>query len=275
MTHWQTGDLQANGLKLHYTRTGGQKRPLMLVHGFSDDGLCWSPMAEALESEFDVIMLDARGHGFSDAPENGYNPPDLAADLRAAIAAFGLNKPAILGHSMGAISTLALAGMYPDVPSAILLEDPPAWWIPFPPLPSDAPEIEARLRASFAQRKGQTREQLIEEQRQASPTWPDAELGPWADSKLRFNLEAIEAIHPRVGASLDWKTVLRQVVCPVLLIRADTALGAIITPELESTLRELIPQLESVHIAEAGHSIHREQPAIFLDRVRDFLAAHE
>ena len=38
-----------------------------------------------------------------------------------------LAHPTILGHSMGAITTLALAGTYPDLPRAILLEAPPAW----------------------------------------------------------------------------------------------------------------------------------------------------
>ena len=51
MTHWQSGDIRVNGLMLHYTRTGGAKPPVVLAHGFSDDGLCWTPVAEALEAE--------------------------------------------------------------------------------------------------------------------------------------------------------------------------------------------------------------------------------
>ena len=59
MTHWQSGDIAVNGLKLHYTRTGGAKPPVVLAHGFSDDGLCWTPVAEALEADYDVVMVDA------------------------------------------------------------------------------------------------------------------------------------------------------------------------------------------------------------------------
>ena len=72
MAVWQSGDIEVNGLRLHYTRTGGDKPQVVLAHGFSDDGLCWTPVAEVLASEYDVIMVDARGHGRSDGPEQGY-----------------------------------------------------------------------------------------------------------------------------------------------------------------------------------------------------------
>ena len=72
MTPWQSGDIEVNKLKLHYTRTGGDKPPVVLAHGFSDDGLCWTPVAKLLEADYDVIMVDARGHGRSDVPKRGY-----------------------------------------------------------------------------------------------------------------------------------------------------------------------------------------------------------
>src|SRR5690349_5016852 len=108
MSTWQSGELDANGIRIHYTRTGGAKPPLVLAHGFSDDGLCWTPVARALEQDYDVIMVDARGHGLSEAPEQGYGHDQQAADLAGAIDALGLRRPAVLGHSMGAATTLAL-----------------------------------------------------------------------------------------------------------------------------------------------------------------------
>ena len=123
MSSWQSGDIEANGIRLHYTRTGGAKPPLVLAHGFSDDGLCRTPVADALASDYDVIMVDARGHGRSDAPEQGYGPIEHAADLHGVITGLGLQRPAVLGHSMGGATTLVLAGTYPEVPGAILVED--------------------------------------------------------------------------------------------------------------------------------------------------------
>jgi hypothetical protein len=59
----------------------------------TDDGLCWSPLARLLEGERDVIMVDARGHGRSSAPEGGYDPLTQGRDLAGVIAALGLKKP--------------------------------------------------------------------------------------------------------------------------------------------------------------------------------------
>src|SRR3954451_3929160 len=56
MGAWQDGEVATNGITLHYTRTGGDKPPLVLAHGFSDDGLCWTPVAEALEADYDIVM---------------------------------------------------------------------------------------------------------------------------------------------------------------------------------------------------------------------------
>jgi pimeloyl-ACP methyl ester carboxylesterase len=107
---WQTGYIEANGVRLHYTRTGGAEPSIVLAHGVTDAGPCWTRVAEALAPEYDVIMVDARGHGQSDAPERGYGPVVQADDLAGVIADLGLNRPAVLGHSMGAATALVLAG---------------------------------------------------------------------------------------------------------------------------------------------------------------------
>ena len=241
----------------------------MLAHGFSDDGLCWGPLAEALAPDHDVVMVDARGHGLSEAPAQGYGPAEQAADLAAVIAALGLRQPAILGHSMGAATTLVLAGTFPDVPGAILLEDPPARWIPPPPPPPGGePDRWAGMRNWITDLKAKTREEMLAEQRTQTPHWTEEELGPWADAKLRFSLNAIN----REGtAPVDWPVTLRRITCPALLITGDPARGGIITEESAAALRDLVPQLQVAHIADAGHSIRRDQFDRYLEVVRSFL----
>lgn len=267
MTLWQSDVIQANGLTLHYTRTGGAKPPVVLAHGFSDDGLCWTPVAQALEADYDVIMVDARGHGRSEAPEGGYGAADHAADLAGVIRALGLERPAVLGHSMGAASALALAGAHPDLPGAILLEDPPPWWAPMPA--QSAPSRPHPIRVGIIELKRKTREELIAHARKESPAWPEAELGPWADSKLRFSFNVLAAGEP---PPLDWRALLRRITCPALLITADPARGALVTPEDAAALQVLAPQTRIVHIAGAGHSIRREQFDRYMETVRAFLA---
>ena len=75
MPTWQSSDIQANGIRLHLTRTGGAKPPLVLAHGATSDGLRWTPTAQALAPLYDVIMVDARGHGMSETSEHGYGLP--------------------------------------------------------------------------------------------------------------------------------------------------------------------------------------------------------
>lgn len=269
MTSWQSGSIEANGLLLHYTRTGGAKPPLVLAHGFSDDGLCWAPVAEALAPTYDVIMVDSRGHGRSAAPEQGYGPSEQAADLAGVIAGLGLSRPAILGHSMGAATTLVLAGSYPDVPGAILLEDPPPWWVASFEQSRDAEQRQKQMREWLIALKRKTYEELIADQRAQTPGWSEAELEPWANAKLRLSLNVLNRSAP---TNVNWSTTMRRITCPALLITADPTRGAIITEANASALQTLISHLRIRYIPEAGHSIRRDQFTRYMDVVRAFLA---
>ncbi len=231
-------------------------------------GLCWTQVAAALEAAYDVIMVDARGHGRSDGPEQGYGHEAHAADVAGLITGLQLQHPTVLGHSMGAATALALAGTYPDLPGAILLEDPPAWWAAGSPAGFDT-ERQARMRTGIVALKRKLREELIANQRAATPDWSAAELEPWADSKLRLSFNVINRIG---GANLDWPVLVPRITCPALLITADPARGAIVTTETAAALQTLVPQLRVAHIPDAGHSIRRDQFALYMAAVRAFLA---
>lgn len=272
MSNWQSTVVDLGEVRLHITRTGGDKPPLVLAHGVTDDGLCWTPVARAFEAERDVIMVDARGHGRSTAPEHGYDPLTQGRDLAGVITALGLNKPPVLGHSMGAASTLGLAAQRPDLPGAILLEDPPSWW---QTPKADDPATAERLRGMrqwLEGLKAQTREALIAQERINSPRWSDDELGPWADSKLRVSQNVTRIFEERFLETLGWPGALKVVTCPALLIKADPTLGAIVTDEAAAELVATIPHLAVVTIAGAGHSIHRDAFADYVAAVRAFLA---
>jgi pimeloyl-ACP methyl ester carboxylesterase len=268
MTPWQSGDIKVNKLTLHYTRTGGDKPPIVLAHGFSDDGLCWTPVAKLLEADYDVVMVDARGHGRSDAPKRGYGSVEHAGDVAGVIKGLGLQRSAILGHSMGAVTALALAGLYPDLPRAILLEDPPPWWM----TPADGRPSGRRPRFGdwILDLKRKTREEMIAQCHAQSPAWSEDELGPWADAKLRLSVHVLNRGKP---APIEWPATIQRITCPVLLITADTDKGAIVSPEAATIFKTLVPQAQVVHIAGAGHNIRREQFARYVEIIKAFLAA--
>src|SRR5258708_7695834 len=113
MAGWITGTCEANGIDVHYLRTGGNKPPVILLHWLMLDGACWTPLARALEEDYDVVMPDARGHGYSSAPNHGYCYDDLAADVENFIEELGLAAPVLLGHSMGGMTAAVVAGRNP------------------------------------------------------------------------------------------------------------------------------------------------------------------
>lgn len=267
MSNWFSGDVIANGIRIHYYRTGGNKRPLVLSHGATDAALCWIPLTKALEADYDVIMPDARGHGLSEAPENDYSTAARAADLVGLIQALGLEKPALGGHSMGAGTTLRLIADHPDLACCAILEDPALRAAP----PTQA-EQEARAvksRADAAERKAKDRTTLIAQGRASNPAWSADELEAWADAKQRVSLNFAGAI--RFPDGPDWRELFPKVTCPTLLITADPDRGAIVTPQIAEEARRLLPSLKVARISGAGHSIRREQFDAYLAAVRGFL----
>jgi N-formylmaleamate deformylase len=273
MAEWQSGSVDANGVTIHYTRTGGNKPVVVLAHGVTDNGLCWSPLVRELENDYDLIMVDARGHGKSDGPEGSYGPDVQAEDLAGLITALGLVKPAVLGHSMGAGTALVLAGKHPDLVGSILLEDPPSWWTEWYDSP-DAREMVNSMKSRALGYKSLTRDELVATAREGHPDWSEGEIQPWADAKLAFSPNVLVVFEPNNRANVDWPATLGQIACPVLLIMADAERGGIITPERAEALKAMVPQTEVAYIPGAGHNIRREQFGPYVQVVREFLKAH-
>lgn len=273
MAEWQSGDVEANGVTIHYTRTGGAGPAVVLAHGVTDNGLCWSPLARELENDYDLIMVDARGHGASEGPEGSYGPDVQAEDLAWLISGLGLEKPAVLGHSMGAGTALVLAGKHPGLIGSILLEDPPAWWTEWYDSP-EARDMVAGMKSRANSYKGMTRDDIVAAGAAGHDGWSDAELQPWADAKIAFSPNVLVVFEPGNRANVDWPATLGAITAPTLLIMADAERGGIITEESAAALKALVPQTEVAHIPGAGHNVRREQFDRYVEVVREFLKAN-
>jgi N-formylmaleamate deformylase len=272
--HWTEDFINVSGSRFHYTRTGqGSSKPvLVLAHGFSDHGLCWLPVARDLESEWDVIMPDARGHGRSERVQRGENV-DLAGDLAGFISAMVLNQPVVGGHSMGASTTSQMDGRFPGVARALVLEDPA--WFEFPPRPVGGDEGEEKQKRDafgiWLQGLGAARiEDLMAKCHAENPTWPEVELHPWAESKLQFDTNFLFTSRPNL-AEVNWEKEVEGLRAPTLLITADPARGAIVTPESAAKARAISSLIQVANISGAGHSIRREGYPAFMAAVRSFL----
>ncbi|MDH3263056.1 MAG: alpha/beta hydrolase [Paracoccaceae bacterium] len=97
----------------------GAGAPLVLLHGFPQNALCWSRVAPAFAREFRVIVPDLRGYGRSDAPSDdpehrAYSKRTMAEDVVRLLDRLGLERAMILGHDRGARVTYRLALDHPD-----------------------------------------------------------------------------------------------------------------------------------------------------------------
>lgn len=268
--HQLTNDfVEVTGIRLHYYRAGRTDRPsLILLHGVTDSGKCWSRVAEELIDSYDVIMPDARGHGRSDAPNIGYGEEDRAADVAGLIRALGLDRPVLIGHSMGAATAISTAALFPDLIRAVILEDPP--W-PGRSYGATPEEREARMhqwKADIEQMQKKSIGELMTEQREQYPHWSEEELNPWAESK--------QQVSPNIATLMTaprrrWSDYLRQANCPLLLIVGDVSLSAIVSPATIKEAKLFWQNGRAYHIPNAGHNIHRDQFDPYIKVVRAYL----
>jgi N-formylmaleamate deformylase len=266
--NWTAHDIVVDGIKIHYTRTGdGTKAPIVLAHGFSDNGMCWLPTAQALEADYDVILPDARGHGLSARVQPG-EEFSRAEDLARLIRGLGLNKPVVGGHSMGASTTAQLDVDFPGVARALILEDP-AWFERPAEPPQEEPEPRPNPFMDFLAKAPELPiETLMERCRADSPTWGEIELRPWAESKQQFDLNVVRTVDHLL---MEPGYPAAKISCPTLLLTAEVEKGAIVSAEVARHALEVNPNIQWVHIPNAGHNIRRENFPAFIQAVKDFL----
>lgn len=258
------GVLPVTGGHLAYHRTGGDKPALVLSHGLTDNGLCWSRLAAALAPDFDVIMLDARGHGES-ARMVGAPPDHAGRDIAEAIDFLSLRLPILMGHSVGARATADFAGAYPGLASKVILEDPPF-------LPVADPAAAALRRRKFRDQveafQAMAEADIIALGRKTSPDWHEDEFPAWVAGKRQVDPDAMPDYRT------PWEESLRAITAPILLIRGEPARGGLVTAEIADAAMDLNPNITTVLIPNAGHNIRRENFDGYLATVRGFLASN-
>ena len=260
---WQSGTVKVRGGHLAYHRTGGNGAKIVLSHGLTDNGLCWSRFAAALADQFDLIMLDARGHGASSRmpPDD---PPAAGQDLAEAIEGLGLVSPIVMGHSVGARATAEFAAANPACAAMVVLEDPPL----SPPF--GATEMQQRrtqFQEQVAKLHALTASELAELGHRQSPSWDNSEFPAWVQSKQQVDPRALPDFQ------MPWQAIIAAIKSPILLICGEPALGGMVRPEQVAEAKALNSFVSSAPIAGAGHNIRRENFADYVIAVRKFLGA--
>ena len=117
--------LNRDGVELFYAEAGSGEPPVLLVHGWTCDHTAMTPLFTYFRRSHRVITVDLRGHGESDKPEQDYTMAVFADDLAWMCGELRLEKPIVIGHSMGGIIAVEVAARFPDLPSAVVTLDSP------------------------------------------------------------------------------------------------------------------------------------------------------
>ena len=113
-----------DGLRLHARDWSGSGQAVVLLHGLASNARIWDGVASRLAGAgLRVVALDQRGHGASEQPGSGYDFATLGRDLSAALAALGIERPVLAGHSWGANVALQFAADRPGALAGLALVD--------------------------------------------------------------------------------------------------------------------------------------------------------
>lgn len=103
-----------NGLHLYY-ETHGSGRPMILLHGGLGSGEMFGPILPQLSADHQVIAVDLQGHGRTADIDRPLSMDAMADDIAALIRHLGLDRPDIVGYSLGGGVALFTASKYPEL----------------------------------------------------------------------------------------------------------------------------------------------------------------
>lgn len=255
----QAGFVGVDGVQLAWTRTGRPSKDapsLLLAHGLTDSAECWDRVAAALAPSYDVFRYDAGGHGTSD-----YSVERNTADLVGLARALRLDRPVLIGHSMGSVHA-ALAAAQLDV-RALILEDP--HW---PEVPEDGTKDIAASRRSVSEVAALPEAERRAHGRAMHPIWADDDLVAWAQAQSRVDPDVVSWFNSWPTTN-RWRNHVAALRCPGLLVTGDQS--PTVTRNAAAQARELWPQLQTVQIEGAGHNVRRDQFTPYREAVSRFL----
>jgi len=260
-----------NGLQLRYREWGDPTAPpLVLLHGGSAHAHWWDFFAASIADTYRVLALDLRGHGDSDHPTPpSYRVSDHADDLVAFGDALGLTRFDLIGHSLGAMVAVAVAGRVPQRVTSLVVVDSQLSVSPagarymtrlrnFPqPFYRDYAQAIRRFRL-LPTGTNAAPEILAHVAARGLRALPD---GRWT---LKFDRESLAHTEPQ-----DLVPVVQRLACPILFVRG--AHSTLMPREKLTALLAAVPHARSVDIPDAHHHVMLDNPVAFERAVREFL----
>lgn len=265
-------ELQLNGARYHVS-VEGRGAPLLLLHGFTGSGASWRGHFPALTPQRQVIAPDLLGHGRTEAPADParYAMGPCVADVIALLDQLGLGAVDVLGYSMGGRVALSVAAAHPARIRRLVLESAS-------PGLATAEERAARRAAdeALAARLEQEGLEAFVDAWERLPLFASQAQLP---APVRAAVRAQRLAHTPAGLANSLRGLgtgaqpalwdrLPDLRRPVLLVAG--ALDAKFVG-LAQAMAARLPLAELRVIAQAGHTVHLEQPEAYAEAVLRFL----
>lgn len=292
---WSDGYAYANGIRIHYYHAApAPGRPvIVMVHGVTDNGLSFAGVARELQDEYDVYMLDTRGHGLTDPFTPTDDSDTLIKDVVEFVRVMEFEKPTLLGHSMGGATVIRVGAEYPDLARSIIVFDAgisggggagggrgnagrgagaatPAAARPQPANPDPMPFNMSGTPEALVAQNNYSFDDLVERARREHPTWALFDLQYQAVAKRQYHgAYSDETFREVMQGSMRTGDSLAEIPVPMIILKADAP------PEARQQHLEAASVMQNgrlVHIDGAGHNLHRDNLARTAEVVREFLS---
>jgi pimeloyl-ACP methyl ester carboxylesterase len=114
---------KGHGINIQVAIWKGAGKEILCIHGLTANCRFWDCLANALSPRHRLIAMDLRGRGLSDKPPTGYSIDSHCKDVLALMDDLGLERPVLMGHSLGAFISLVFAAQTPQRVDRLILVD--------------------------------------------------------------------------------------------------------------------------------------------------------
>ncbi len=252
-------------MKLHY-RSVGQGEPLIILHGLFGASDNWISVGKKLESQYQVFLLDQRNHG-SSTHNDEWNYEVMAEDVKEFMQDQNMDKAIIMGHSMGGKVAMTFAKQYPAMLTDLIVVDigPKYYPVHHQTILHGLRSIDLDTLSSRQDADNQLSSMIPE---MGIRQFLLKNLGRGKDNQFnwKINLDVIENQIENVGEEIPLKKVFDR---RCLFVRGQKS-NYILDDDLpELAIR--FPEYRLKTINQAGHWVHAEKPAEFLEALKSYL----
>ena len=248
----------------------GHGPPLVLIQGLGVGRWGWEPVADRLARRFQVITIDNRGIGASDAPPGPYSARTMAADVLAVLDDVGVGEASVVGTSLGGMVAQELALEHPDrvdrlvlvatIPGGRLTAPMPlktAYLLTWAPLMHSEARLREFARHALGPQTVRRRTRVVRRLLARKRAHPQSEQA-WRAQAM-------------AGVLFDPGGRQRRITQPTLILQGTA--DQVVNPANAEPLASLIPDARLVYFDGAGHLLYWDEPKRFARLVTGFLTA--